>query len=176
MFNPYTCGSAKGKQQMSVQRIYTDGACSGNPGPGGWAVLFLLPNELKVFSGHEHVTTNNRMELYAVIRALQLCKANITIRDYKRIEIHSDSAYVVNAITKSWLKKWKNNSWKTGAGDEVKNIDLWTIVDNLLSALKPKIVFVKVKGHSGDKFNDIVDKEATTLRDKARTELTETKG
>lgn len=159
---------------MSVQRIYTDGACSGNPGPGGWAVLFLLPNELKTFSGYELETTNNRMELIAVIRSLNLSLKNITIRDYKRIEIFSDSAYVVNAISKGWLKKWKNNGWKTGNGEEVKNIDLWEATDKLLNDLKPKVVFIKVKGHAGDKFNEIVDKEATIQRDKARTELTET--
>lgn len=161
---------------MSIQRIYTDGACSGNPGPGGWGVLFLLPEEFKVFSGYEFETTNNRMELYAVLKALRLCKANVTIKEYKRIEIHSDSAYVVNAIVKDWLKKWKNNNWKTGTGDDVKNIDLWKSIDNLISELKPKIVFIKVKGHSDDKFNNMVDKEATKQRDIARTEITKSKG
>jgi ribonuclease HI len=143
-------------------RIFTDGACSGNPGPGGWAVLLNLKTDNKTLSGGEKETTNNRMELTAVVNALE----EVSLNEYKKyddIEIHSDSAYVVHAVNLRWIRKWKLNGWKTAKNDDVKNRDLWERLDNTMHALlscKNTITFVKVKGHAGNTFNEIVDKLA----------------
>ena len=140
-------------------RIFTDGACSGNPGPGGWAVLFALDETNVVISGHDVSTTNNRMELMAVLEALN--EALMTYDSFSELEIHSDSAYVVNAVTKQWIQKWKKNGWKTTAKEQVKNSELWKELDGLLSMAKNKtITFIKVKGHSGITLNEIVDVRA----------------
>lgn len=144
-------------------RIFTDGACSDNPGPGGWAAVFCLKNGYKTISGNEKETTNNRMELIAVIEAIKKAKS----KGFEDIEVHSDSAYVVNAVNKGWITNWKFNNWKTAKKDDVKNKDLWVQLDELISG-ENKITFIKVKGHSGNTFNEIADDLAVVERDKAK--------
>ena len=153
-------------------RIFTDGACSDNPGPGGWAAIMLLRNGNKILSGNEINTTNNRMELFAVLTAL---KENINYYyNYDSIEIISDSAYVVNAINLKWIYKWKMNHWKTGEFEEIKNKDLWIQVYDALTLLKDmNVEFTKIKGHSGNAFNEMADKEAVRQRDIAKAKLSE---
>ena len=131
--------------------IYTDGACLGNPGPGGWAALIIDNNQERILSGNNEMTTNNRMELLAVIKALE------SINHHLEITIYTDSKYVINGIT-SWIKKWKTNDWKNSSKTPVKNIDLWKILD--VSPQKKKIKWVWVKGHSGNTYNDKVDEIA----------------
>lgn len=136
-------------------RVYTDGACSGNPGPGGWAALILLDDDRQEISGFEKDTTNNRMELLAVVEAIKL----VLSLGHKKIDVYSDSAYVVNAVKQNWMKKWSYNGWKTSSQTDVKNKDLWIRLANLLKESKD-IKLVKVAGHSGDKNNDTVDRLA----------------
>ena len=131
--------------------IYTDGACLGNPGPGGWAALIIDNNQERILSGNNEMTTNNRMELLAVIKALE------TINHHLEITIYTDSKYVINGIT-SWIKNWKTNDWKSSSKTPVKNIDLWKILD--VNSQKQNIKWVWVKGHSGNNYNDKVDKIA----------------
>ncbi len=132
--------------------IYTDGACSGNPGPGGWGALLQANGKEKTLSGGEPNTTNNRMELMAVIRALQALKKPC------RVAIHSDSALIVNAFTKGWVDNWLRRSWKKVDKKPVENRDLW---EKLLSAMSPHDVeWVKVKGHANDERNNRVDRLA----------------
>lgn len=146
-------------------RIFTDGACSGNPGPGGWGAVILLENEVHHISGGDKNTTNNRMELKAVIESLRLA---LDICNPTAIDIHSDSAYVVNAITNGWLTKWKFNNWRTVKSEEVKNKDLWLQLDKLFYRHKmlvdvspfKEIKFIKVKGHAGNKYNELCDQMA----------------
>lgn len=141
-------------------RIFTDGACSGNPGAGGWASLFALEERNEMISGHEVHTTNNRMELSAVVEGL---KEAFKKEEYDVLEVHSDSAYVVNAVSKQWLTKWKMNGWKTAAQEEVKNYDLWKQLDELLNEGRKagkQISFIKVKGHDGILLNEMVDLRA----------------
>lgn len=141
-------------------RAFTDGACSGNPGPGGWASCILLKDCQKMFSGGAKETTNNRMELTSVIKAIQ---AAYKEEECKEIEIFSDSAYVVNAINSNWLAKWKGNDWKNSEYKDIKNKDLWVELSEeleLLSSFDINITIIKVKGHSGNFFNELVDKVA----------------
>lgn len=136
--------------------IYTDGACSGNPGPGGYgAILMYKENKIEI-SGREDNTTNNKMEMMAAIIALEKLKEPCIVT------LYSDSAYLVNAINQGWLKNWKSNNWKTAAKDPVKNIDLWIRLDNLLNVHNVK--FVKVKGHANNEYNNRCDELATTAR------------
>ena len=150
-------------------RIFTDGACSGNPGPGGWAALFTYPESNRIISGNEESTTNNRMELMAVVRALsEVLDEDWTscvrpIDSYDDIEIHSDSAYVVNAVSKGWLKVWQTNGWKTSTREAVKNSELWEQLIQIMKGVEEcgaTIKFVKVKGHNGNLFNEMVDERA----------------
>ena len=131
--------------------IYTDGACLGNPGPGGWAALIIDNNQERILSGNNEMTTNNRMELLAVIKALE------SVNHRLEITIYTDSKYVINGIT-SWIKSWKTNDWKSSSKTPVKNIDLWKILD--VNSQKQNIKWVWVKGHSGNNYNDKVDKIA----------------
>ena len=108
-----------------VVEIHTDGACSGNPGPGGWAALVRFGDVEKTLSGGTAATTNNRMELTAAIEALKVLKRPCSIR------LFSDSAYLVSAFKEQWMEKWKRNGWKNAGGDPVSNIDLWTELDRL---------------------------------------------
>lgn len=142
-------------------RIYTDGACSENPGPGGWASIWVSDNKIKVKSGCNPNTTNNQMELLAVIVSLRRIVTNHCKGD--TYEVYSDSAYVVNSINNNWIYRWRLNNWKTSKGDDVKNRELWEECINLLSTIKSsgvKLTFMKVKGHSGDTLNEYADEIA----------------
>jgi len=133
--------------------IYTDGACSGNPGPGGWgAVIFDNENKQKNISGSEENTTNNRMELSAAIMALKEVNKN------SEITIYTDSTYVKNGITE-WVLKWKENGWKNSNKEPVKNKDLWEKLDNLCE--QNTINWKWVKGHASNKYNNLADELAT---------------
>ena len=130
-------------------KIYTDGACSGNPGPGGWAAVILENNKVKdMMFGNEKNTTNNKMELIAPIKAIQKFKKK------SEISIFTDSTYVKDGIT-VWIKKWEKNGWKTASKKPVKNKDLWKKLKNL--SLKHSIKWVWVKGHAEDKYNNLAD-------------------
>jgi len=131
--------------------IYTDGACLGNPGKGGWAAIIIEPTGEREIAGYEKSTTNNRMELKAVIEALK------EIKDNSQITLFSDSKYVIDGITK-WIKNWKMNDWKTSNKKEIKNLDLWMDLDKL--TLKFQITWNWVRGHSTDEYNNKVDKLA----------------
>jgi len=138
---------------MKKVKIYTDGACSGNPGPGGWgAILFYEENKKEIF-GNKKDTTNNIMELTAVIEALKLLKVEC------EVELYSDSAYVVNAFEQGWIYNWRKNNWKTSGKDDVKNRQLWEELYSLTQ--KHKVKFIKVKGHSDNEFNNRCDYLAT---------------
>lgn len=144
-------------------RVFTDGACSGNPGPGGWGAIVCMPNDNIELSGGQQNTTNNRMELLAVLESLKCLATKVKEYAFNRIEIYSDSAYVVNAINQKWLKKWNSNGWKTLQGTEIKNIDIWSKMHDILSRYKKAQIdvnFIKVKGHSGIEQNERVDKIA----------------
>ena len=133
--------------------IYTDGACSGNPGPGGWgAVIFDNKNKQKNISGNENNTTNNRMELSAAIMALKKIKIN------SEVIIYTDSTYVKNGITE-WVLKWKKNGWKNSNKKPVKNKDLWLKLDNLCK--QNRVNWRWIKGHSTNKYNNLADELAT---------------
>ncbi len=132
--------------------IYTDGACSGNPGPGGWGVLLRYNDTEKKLSGGEKDTTNNRMELMAAIMAIESIKFSC------KINIHTDSTYVKDGITK-WIHGWKAKGWKTANRKTVKNVDLWQRLDAAVT--NHDISWHWVKGHSGHLENDIADELAT---------------
>ena len=133
--------------------IYTDGACSGNPGPGGWgAVIFDGKNKQNNISGKVKETTNNRMELIAPIMALK------KIESKSDVVIFTDSTYVKNGITE-WIKKWEKNNWKNSKKEPVKNKDLWIKLNNLCQ--KNNVVWKWVKGHSNNKYNNLADELAT---------------
>ncbi len=133
-------------------KIYTDGACSGNPGPGGWAAIILVNNEIKeMFFGSEKDTTNNQMELLAPIKAIQKFKKK------SEISVFTDSTYVKDGMT-TWIKQWEKNGWKTTSKKPVKNKDLWKKLKNLSS--KHSIKWIWVKGHAQDKYNNLVDELA----------------
>ena len=133
--------------------IYTDGACSGNPGPGGWGAILVSAGKEKEISGGAESTTNNRMELTAAIEALKKLKAPC------RVRLFSDSAYLVNAFRLGWLDSWKRNSWKNSTRQIVSNLELWKELDRL-SQLH-EIEWIKVKGHSGHEYNERCDTLAT---------------
>ncbi len=139
---------------MKKVTIYTDGACSGNPGPGGWGAILMYKETKKEISGAKKDTTNNIMEITAVIEALKLLKEPCDV------QVFSDSAYVVNAFEKGWLEKWKKNNWKTSGKDDVKNRDLWEELDALIQ--KHTVEFIKVKGHSDNEYNNRCDYLATS--------------
>lgn len=137
--------------------IYTDGACSGNPGPGGWGVLIEIDNENIELSGGDKETTNNRMELMAAIKALEEID-----KDYE-ITLYTDSNYVKDGIT-SWISNWKKNNWKTASKKDVKNKELWIRLD---VAIKDKnISWVWVKGHAGNAGNEQADYLARSALEK----------
>ena len=133
-------------------KIYTDGACSGNPGPGGWGAILRWNGHEKELSGGEKETTNNRMEMMAVIKALEALKNNKT-----PVEIHTDSKYVMDGITK-WIAGWRARGWKTADKKPVKNQDLWERIDSLVSG--HKVTFFWVKGHAGHPKNERADQLA----------------
>lgn len=142
-------------------RIYTDGACSENPGPGGWAMVVNTDSTCDTFSGGEYSTTNNRMELTGVVEALKYVADYNSAKDI--YEVYCDSAYVVNSINNKWLERWKLNGWKTKAGDDIKNRDLWEAISEQFKRIKKQnqqVVLIKIKGHAGNTFNELVDKLA----------------
>ncbi len=141
---------------MSLVEIYTDGACRGNPGPGGWGALLSYGEHEKELSGAEALTTNNRMELTAVIRALEALKRPAELR------IYTDSEYVRRGITE-WVKSWKTRGWKTADRKPVKNQDLWERLDAL--AAGHRIDWRWVKGHAGIPGNERVDRLANEAID-----------
>ncbi|WP_456068881.1 ribonuclease HI [Eubacterium sp.] len=134
---------------MKQIEIYTDGACSGNPGPGGWGAVLVYNGKEKELSGSEKNTTNNRMELTAVIMALnalnQPCEVKLT----------TDSKYVCDAVNKGWVYSWRKNGWKKSDKKPVLNVDLWKELLSLLE--KHEVEFIWVKGHNGHKYNEICD-------------------
>lgn len=133
--------------------IYTDGACSKNPGKGGWGAVLLCKHHEKRMSGFAQETTNNRMEMQAVIEALKAIKKS------SEITIYTDSKYVQNGICE-WIHSWKKNGWKGASKKPVKNVDLWKMLDE--ESQKHKIEWRWVKGHNGDKYNEIADQLATS--------------
>lgn len=154
-------------------RIFTDGACSNNPGPGGWGAVFYKDTKQEIISGHEVETTNNRMELMAIVKALEKIKKEEHLY-HKEFEIYSDSAYVVNAINYDWITKWAINNWETTKGEEIKNQDLWKRYLKLRGYLGTKnvsIKVIKIKGHNNNAFNDHVDEIAKAEVKLARREI-----
>jgi ribonuclease HI len=128
--------------------IWTDGACSGNPGPGGWGAVLRSGEYEKEMSGAEALTTNNRMELMAAIEALGALKRPSSVR------LHTDSTYVKDGLTK-WIHGWKRNGWKTAGKDPVKNQELWQALE--AAAARHQVEWVWVKGHAGDEMNERAD-------------------
>ncbi len=143
----------KNDKPIKQVTIYTDGACSGNPGRGGWGAVLKYGGHEREISGYEEDTTNNKMELTAAIEALKSLKGPCMV------DIYSDSAYLVNGFLKSWVDKWKLNGWINSSKDEVKNIELWKELDRLSKI--HKITWIKVKGHSDNEYNNKCDKLAT---------------
>ena len=137
---------------LSQVTIYTDGACSGNPGPGGWGAILSSGGRSREISGGEAHTTNNRMELMAVIKSLELLTRPCDV------ELYSDSAYVVNAFTQGWIEKWQRTGWTNSAKKEVANKDLWIALIELCKI--HKVTFKKVKGHADNEFNNRCDELA----------------
>ena len=139
-------------------KIYTDGACIGNPGPGGWAAVILEKNAKEELFGGEKLTTNNRMELTATIKALEFCqKKEGKQLSLCQIKIYTDSTYVKDGIT-IWIKNWEKNNWKTADKKNVKNVDLWKKLQELVKS--KQIEWIWIKGHSNDPMNDLADKLA----------------
>lgn len=132
--------------------IYTDGACSGNPGPGGWGVVLIYQENKKELSGYQPETTNNRMELFAAIQGLSALKESCIVN------LYSDSSYLVNAFEKQWIEKWQRNGWKTSTKSPVENQDLWKLL--LIHVRKHQVRFIKVKGHSDNQYNNRCDEMA----------------
>lgn len=132
--------------------IYTDGACSGNPGPGGWGAILMYKNVKKEISGGMKNTTNNIMEITAVLEALKCLKIE------SNVQVYSDSAYVVNAFKQGWIYNWIKKGWKTASGENVKNKELWQELYELTK--KHKVEFIKVKGHSDNEYNNRCDEMA----------------
>ena len=138
--------------------LYTDGACSGNPGPGGWGSILMLGENKKEISGGSPNTTNNIMELTAVIEGLKILKRPC------KVQVFSDSAYVVNGFIQKWIYGWMKNNWKNSSGEPVKNKELWQELYSLTKI--HDVTFNKVKGHSTDEFNNRCDELARMERDK----------
>lgn len=138
---------------MKSVTIYTDGACSGNPGVGGWGAVLMYNGAEKRISGAEELTTNNRMELFAVISALECLKEPC------EVTLYSDSAYTVNSFVNGWVYDWEKSNWKKSDKKGVLNSDLWK---RLLALTRlHKVTFVKVKGHADNEYNNVCDKLAT---------------
>ena len=139
---------------MKKVTIYTDGACSGNPGPGGWGAILMYGENEKEISGAKEDTTNNVMEITAVLEALKLLKEEC------EVEVYSDSAYVVNAFKNGWIYNWMKNGWRTSNKEPVKNKELW--IELYEFTKKHEIEFIKVKGHSDNEYNNRCDELATS--------------
>ncbi len=135
-------------------QIYTDGACSGNPGPGGWAAILSFGGKTKELSGHMPNTTNNRMELFAVISGIGALKEPCLV------DVFSDSAYTVNAFNEHWIDNWQRNGWLTSEKKPVENSDLWKLLLQIIRVKKHDVAFNKVKGHAEDPLNNRCDELA----------------
>ncbi|MCK6601283.1 MAG: ribonuclease HI [Bacteroidetes bacterium] len=133
--------------------IYTDGACSGNPGPGGWGAILMFEGVTRELAGYEPSTTNNRMELTGVIRALEALKEPCNVR------VHSDSAYIINAFNDGWIQGWIRRGWVKSDKKPVENQDLWKKLIALVN--RNQVTWIKVKGHSNDHWNNRADALAT---------------
>ena len=146
--------SRQKKEMDTMEKVilYTDGACSGNPGPGGWGAILMYKENKKEISGGKKDTTNNIMEITAVLEGLKALKNDC------EVEVYSDSAYVVNAFNAKWIDNWKKNGWKNSQKEEVKNKELWQELDALVQRYKVK--FNKVKGHSTNEYNNRCDELA----------------
>ena len=139
-------------------KIYTDGACVGNPGPGGWAAIIIGDNYKKEICGGEKLTTNNRMELTAAIKALEYCnQKDIKQLSLKQIKIYTDSIYLKDGIT-VWINKWIENNWKTADKKNVKNVDLWKKLKELENLYS--VEWHWIKGHSDNPMNELADRLA----------------
>ena len=138
---------------MKQVEIYTDGACSGNPGPGGWGAVLMYGEHKTEISGFEKSTTNNKMELTAAYEALK------RLKEPCKVNLYSDSAYLINAFLQGWLDKWIKNGWKRNKNEEVKNVELWKELVNLAGI--HEIKWIKVKGHADNEYNNRCDKLAT---------------
>lgn len=144
-------------KELKKVKIYTDGACSGNPGPGGYGAILIYNEVEKEISGGENNTTNNKMEMLAVIKALELLKEKCDV------EIYSDSAYVVNSINNKWVYSWKENNWIKSDKTRAKNIELWERLLKLISF--HNVRFIKVKGHADNMYNNRCDRLAVEARE-----------
>lgn len=138
--------------------LYTDGACSGNPGPGGYGAVLIYGGVEKEIFGGEKSTTNNKMEMMAVIKGLE------ALKEPCEVEVYSDSAYIVNAIEQGWIDSWKKNGWRKADKKPVKNVDLWEKLLELMD--KHDVKFNKVKGHADDEYNNRCDRIAVREREK----------
>ena len=141
---------------MKEVTIYTDGSCSGNPGPGGWGAILIFGAHEKEISGAEADTTNNRMELTAALKALD------ALKEPCRVYLHTDSAYLFRAFTEGWIDKWMANGWKTASKKPVENQDLWKQLFQLSN--KHQVKWKKVKGHADNDLNNRVDKLCVDVR------------
>ena len=146
--------------QRKTVHLYTDGACSGNPGPGGWGAILRYGEAEKELSGGEPETTNNRMELTAAIRGLE------ALREPCRVILTSDSRYLIDAVTKGWLSSWQRRGWKRGKNEPVLNVDLWQRLLPLLE--RHQVEFVWVRGHAGHPENECCDRMAVAESAKYR--------
>ena len=140
------------EEDKKLVRLYTDGACSGNPGPGGWAAILKFGPHQKEISGNMSHTTNNRMELFAVISGLGALKQSC------KVEVYSDSTYVVNAFNQNWIESWQKRGWKTSDNKPVDNQDLWRLL--LITMRKHDVSFHKVPGHQDHAENNRCDELA----------------
>ena len=140
--------------------VYTDGACSGNPGPGGWAALLLLDTGSKTLTGGKRDTTNNRMEMTAALEALRYLEKPHHVR------LHTDSAYLANAFNQHWIKNWQKNGWKNSSRKPVANKDLWQALLQMTD--RHDVKWIKVKGHASDELNNQVDRLAVAALEKYR--------
>ena len=147
---------------MNEITVYTDGGCSGNPGPGGWGVVVIANGEARQLSGGEHVTTNNRMELTAAIQALSVIKNTPSFSGLP-VTVNIDSQYVKNGIT-VWIKGWKAKGWQTADKKPVKNVELWQTLYQLDQELHP--AWQWVKGHAGNTYNELCDSMVRKEMDK----------
>lgn len=150
-----------------ILEIYTDGACSGNPGPGGWSYVFKSKDSWQIKGGNSTETTNNRMELTAVVNACRFIAKLLSNGMIEEAKILTDSSYVYNSIWQDWLTLWQRNNWKNKAGAAVKNKDLWREFIELWKQIDGRAVIVKVAGHAGNDGNEVADKYAVLQRDKA---------
>lgn len=145
-------GLFEGNMERKFVEVYTDGACSGNPGVGGWGVVLLYNGIKKELSGFFPETTNNRMELFSALQGLKQLKVPCDVH------LYSDSTYLVDAFNKGWIVGWQKNKWRTAGKDEVKNQDLWRAL--LVEVARHNVTFIKVKGHSDNFYNNRCDEMA----------------